>query len=629
MRKLRRCVERNQRGKKVLGKAAMAVLAASLAMTTLPVYSYADVNYTIENLINAHGETISNVKVIDISKATISNGKISILIEEDGAYMLKGSNFIAGAYVDTQITVGSHATVDLYLDGLEIFNDDYNVSMEEGDELSTYAGDSSFVSPFVIYGTANIYVQSNSTIRAITDYFTIQGVANFIESKNNAQLTCGLSKKLNYFSLPVCMTGNGNANFKGAKVKLLNETQTGEKYSEMSSDSPYDSLRYNLYSDDLTAKNVKFSEVYASSLKLTVIDEYIKLTGIDKSIIGVYDLDGNPKNFIETMNFASGMENADVVQINDVAVSEIKLSAEATLSNVWVSYPLDNPNESFDYFTYFYVKNTGGTTKCVSFHEYINDGKEPFETFDAYDITFVDSDSNTVMQYYGKEGDVIKFPAEESQYIYTYNFNREPLTKGVSQIEADMTIEVSKVLKPKVDVTIGGKTMNIDPGTTIEDILVAFGSDENGNPNPDTDLMLCYNETTGSYVLPKEKIIDPCTLVMTSLRYEIKDNDEVWYNIEGEEGEEGKEALIDFAKFVNAGNVSANAVLSTDVSFDGSDNFPGIGQLTVESKGNGDIKISSKTNYTGIFDGGGHVVNLNMLGFSNGVASLGVSEQVP
>ena len=77
-------------GKKVLGKAAMAVLAASLAMTTLPVYSYADVNYTIENLINAHGETISNVKVIDISKATISNGKISILIEEDGAYMLKG-----------------------------------------------------------------------------------------------------------------------------------------------------------------------------------------------------------------------------------------------------------------------------------------------------------------------------------------------------------------------------------------------------------------------------------------------------------------------------------------------------------------------------------------------------------
>ncbi len=139
-----------------------------------------------------------NVTEYDISlmSADVNTGIISILIDTDGTYLFKGSNYRetgGGCYIDVQVTVANGVEADIILDGLDISNRAYVV------DCGDFGVDNA---PFIIDGIANVYVKSHSELdidaSAInTTYdlegssymFTGKGTVNFMESQDKAMLS--------------------------------------------------------------------------------------------------------------------------------------------------------------------------------------------------------------------------------------------------------------------------------------------------------------------------------------------------------------------------------------------------------------------------------------------------------
>ena len=128
-------------------------------------------------------ETLSiskeNVTKINISEQTPEevwgDMQIKIVLDTPGTYLLEGSNYINESYIDTQITVPEGVEVNIILaDGFSIKNDDANYVWGCG-----YAGSTVGVNPFVINGTANLYIDGNVAISgqsAQTHYYNKQYV---------------------------------------------------------------------------------------------------------------------------------------------------------------------------------------------------------------------------------------------------------------------------------------------------------------------------------------------------------------------------------------------------------------------------------------------------------------------
>ena len=89
--------------------------------------------------------------------------------------------------VDVQIVVADRVKANLNFDGLNIVNNfGYDTS---GFTTCAMETPSDVVSPIVVKGTANIHVISNSEIAALTDFFSVDGELNFVDSKDSAKLT--------------------------------------------------------------------------------------------------------------------------------------------------------------------------------------------------------------------------------------------------------------------------------------------------------------------------------------------------------------------------------------------------------------------------------------------------------
>ena len=86
--------------------------AAPIPIEGAVTYDLSDASLIIEKtVLDIFGEK-QNFKIIDIN------------ITEDGNYVIRGSNEINGAYIDTHITVAEGVTANLIFDGAMIKNDD-------------------------------------------------------------------------------------------------------------------------------------------------------------------------------------------------------------------------------------------------------------------------------------------------------------------------------------------------------------------------------------------------------------------------------------------------------------------------------------------------------------------------
>ena len=124
--------------------------AAPIPIEGAVTYDLSDASLIIEKtVLDIFGEK-QNFQIIDIN------------ITEDGNYVIRGSNEINGAYIDTHITVAEGVTANLIFDGAMIKNDDRYYS-----DVSS-SGYSEVFPVLDIAGTANVYVKEASELSATT-----------------------------------------------------------------------------------------------------------------------------------------------------------------------------------------------------------------------------------------------------------------------------------------------------------------------------------------------------------------------------------------------------------------------------------------------------------------------------
>lgn len=83
---------------------------------------------------------------INLNDVEIENGRIEVVIENNGEYTLKGSNERNGAYVDVSIIIKGDVVADLNFDNFHIVNDDF----EYTETTSITSSNDSIVNPIVV-----------------------------------------------------------------------------------------------------------------------------------------------------------------------------------------------------------------------------------------------------------------------------------------------------------------------------------------------------------------------------------------------------------------------------------------------------------------------------------------------
>ena len=168
-----------------LTKAIGAVTLSATVFTSIPctgsLTAYADNTQVTADALGA-SVTIptENVITYDLSDPSLISHKkgedyhgnaydfhiIDINITQDGTYVIKGSNEINGAYVDTHISVAEGVTADIIFDGATIKNDDKYCPYVRGCGNFTWDIVETLFPVLDIAGTANIYVKSDSSLEA-------------------------------------------------------------------------------------------------------------------------------------------------------------------------------------------------------------------------------------------------------------------------------------------------------------------------------------------------------------------------------------------------------------------------------------------------------------------------------
>lgn len=198
---------KNQRRKAKAGLLLATTLTAGMAVNPCPAvaglasYLTGTGNVSVVQAAETLSISKENVTKINISEQTPEevwgSMQINIVLDTPGTYLLEGSNYINESYIDTQITVPEGVEVNIILaDGFSINNDDANYVWGCGYARSTLG-----VNPFVINGTANLYIDGNVAISgqsAQTDYygkqyvrglFAVSGKLHIKEVKEGAVVT--------------------------------------------------------------------------------------------------------------------------------------------------------------------------------------------------------------------------------------------------------------------------------------------------------------------------------------------------------------------------------------------------------------------------------------------------------
>lgn len=157
----------NQRRKAKAGLLLATTLTAGMAVNPCPAvtglasYLTGTGNVSVVQAAETLSISKENVTTIDLGKQEdkINEDCVILTLDHDGTYILMGQNYMNDTWVDTQIQVPEGVTVNLILaEGFSIQNDDGAYRWHSGD----WRGNS--LTPFVIQGTANLYVDDTVKI---------------------------------------------------------------------------------------------------------------------------------------------------------------------------------------------------------------------------------------------------------------------------------------------------------------------------------------------------------------------------------------------------------------------------------------------------------------------------------
>ena len=197
---------KNQRRKAKAGLLLATTLTAGMAVNPCPAVtglaSYLTGTGHVSVVQAAETLSISkeNVTKIDLGKQEdkIDEDCVILTLDHDGTYILMGQNYMNDTWVDTQIQVPEGVTVNLILaEDFSIQNDDGAYVWNSG----YWSGKS--LTPFVIQGTANLYVddtvkihnsvsdknyEGNTTHEFYRGLFRVDGTMTIKEVKDGAKI---------------------------------------------------------------------------------------------------------------------------------------------------------------------------------------------------------------------------------------------------------------------------------------------------------------------------------------------------------------------------------------------------------------------------------------------------------
>ena len=197
---------KNQRRKAKAGLLLATTLTAGMAVNPCPAvtglasYSTGTGNVSVVQAAETLSISKENVTKIDLGKQEdkIDEDCVILTLDHDGTYILMGQNYMNDTWVDTQIQVPEGVTVNLILaEDFSIQNDDGAYVWNSG----YWSGKS--LTPFVIQGTANLYVddtvkihnsvsdknyEGNTTHEFYRGLFRVDGTMTIKEVKDGAKI---------------------------------------------------------------------------------------------------------------------------------------------------------------------------------------------------------------------------------------------------------------------------------------------------------------------------------------------------------------------------------------------------------------------------------------------------------
>ena len=197
---------KNQRRKAKAGLLLATTLTAGMAVNPCPAvtglasYLTGPGNVSVVQAAETLSISKENVTKIDLGKQEdkIDEDCVILTLDHDGTYILMGQNYMNDTWVDTQIQVPEGVTVNLILaEDFSIQNDDGAYVWNSG----YWSGKS--LTPFVIQGTANLYVddtvkihnsvsdknyEGNTTHEFYRGLFRVDGTMTIKEVKDGAKI---------------------------------------------------------------------------------------------------------------------------------------------------------------------------------------------------------------------------------------------------------------------------------------------------------------------------------------------------------------------------------------------------------------------------------------------------------
>ena len=197
---------KNQRRKAKAGLLLATTLTAGMAVNPCPAvtglasYLTGTGNVSVVQAAETLSISKENVTKIDLVKQEdkIDEDCVILTLDHDGTYILMGQNYMNDTWVDTQIQVPEGVTVNLILaEDFSIQNDDGAYVWNSG----YWSGKS--LTPFVIQGTANLYVddtvkihnsvsdknyEGNTTHEFYRGLFRVDGTMTIKEVKDGAKI---------------------------------------------------------------------------------------------------------------------------------------------------------------------------------------------------------------------------------------------------------------------------------------------------------------------------------------------------------------------------------------------------------------------------------------------------------
>lgn len=197
---------KNQRRKAKAGLLLATTLTAGMAVNPCPAvtglasYLTGTGNVSVVQAAETLSISKENVTTIDLGKQEdkIDEDCVILTLDHDGTYILMGQNYMNDTWVDTQIQVPEGVTVNL------ILAEDFSIQNDDGAyrwNSSDWRGNS--LTPFVIQGTANLYVddtvkihnsvsdknyEGNTTHEFYRGLFRVDGTMTIKEVKDGAKI---------------------------------------------------------------------------------------------------------------------------------------------------------------------------------------------------------------------------------------------------------------------------------------------------------------------------------------------------------------------------------------------------------------------------------------------------------